>query len=90
MSMLGYFIVGSILRTLYHLTYHRIMVTPVLRRTGASNLLRAGVSTDKISIMLGHQNISTVDPYLSMDEKRMLLCCGDFKIPGFRRSPNEV
>jgi site-specific recombinase XerD len=62
----------------------------VLRRTGASNLLRAGVSTDKISILLGHQNISTVDPYLSMDEKRMLLCCGDFRIPGFRRSPNEV
>jgi len=50
----------------------------LLRRTGASNLLKAGTSVDMISIMLGHQNVSTVDPYLSIDEKRMLLCCGNF------------
>jgi site-specific recombinase XerD len=51
----------------------------LLRRTGASNLLKAGTSADMISVMLGHQNVSTVDPYLSMDEKRMLLCCGNFE-----------
>jgi len=55
----------------------------VLRRTGASNLLKAGVPMDMISTMLGHQHTSTVDPYLSTDDMRMLLCCGDFKIPGF-------
>lgn len=55
----------------------------LLRRTGASNLLKAGTSIDKISIMLGHQNVSTVDPYLSIDEKRMLLCCGNFNVVGF-------
>lgn len=55
----------------------------LLRRTGASNLLKAGASIDKISIMLGHQNVSTVDPYLSIDEKRMLLCCGKFNMVGF-------
>lgn len=32
----------------------------LLRRTGASNLLKAGTSIDKISIMLGHQNVSLV------------------------------
>jgi site-specific recombinase XerD len=51
----------------------------LLRRTGASNLLRSGASMDMISIMLGHQNVSTAGPYLSMDEKRMLLCCGNFE-----------
>lgn len=55
----------------------------LLRRTGASNLLKAGMSMDIISIMLGHKNVSTVDPYLSMDEKRMLLCCGNFNMVGF-------
>jgi site-specific recombinase XerD len=50
----------------------------LLRRTGASNLLRVGTSVDMISIMLGHQDVSTVDPYLSLDEERMLLCCGNF------------
>jgi len=55
----------------------------LLRRTGASNLLRMGTPVDMISTMLGHQNVSTVDLYLSTDEKRMLLCCGDFKVPGF-------
>ena len=55
----------------------------LLRRTGASNLLKAGTSTDMISTMLGHQSVSTVDPYLSMDEKRMLLCCGNFGEVGF-------
>ena len=54
----------------------------LLRRTGASNLLKAGTSVDKISIMLGHQNVSTVDPYLSTDEERMLLCCGNFDMVG--------
>jgi len=50
----------------------------MLRRTGASNLLRSGTPVDLISTMLGHQNVSTVDPYLSLDEERMLLCCGNF------------
>lgn len=55
----------------------------LLRRTGASNLLKAGTSMDMISIMLGHQDVSTVDPYLSIDEKRMLLCCGNFDAINF-------
>lgn len=50
----------------------------MLRRTGASNLLRGGTPVDMISTMLGHQDVSTVDPYLSLDEERMLLCCGNF------------
>ena len=82
---------GSVLRWCGYTDKYEGHGVHILRRTGASNLLRAGVSTDKISIMLGHQSISAVDPYLSMDEKRMLLCCGDFKIPGYaRRYPNEV
>jgi len=81
---------GSVLRWCGYSDSYEGFGLHILRKTGASNLLRAGVSADMISIMLGHQNVSTVDPYLSMDEKRMLLCCGDFNIAGFRRFPNEV
>jgi site-specific recombinase XerD len=55
----------------------------LLRRTGASSLLRAGIPLDMISSMLGDQCVASAEPYLSADEKRMLQCCGDFGIPGF-------
>jgi len=74
---------GSVLCQCGYFDKYERLGMHVLRRTGASNLLKAGVPVDMISTMLGHQNASTVDPYLSTDEKRMLLCCGDFKIPGF-------
>ena len=73
---------GSVLSWCGYTEQYERVGLHMLRRTGASNLLKAGVPMDMISIMLGHQNTSTVDPYLSTDEMRMLLCCGNFKLPG--------
>ena len=61
--------------------------THLLRRTGASNLLRQGASADMISTLLGQQHAESVEPYLSADEKGMLMCCGDFSVPGFAEVP---
>jgi site-specific recombinase XerD len=61
--------------------------THLLRRTGASNLLRQGISTDMITALLGQQHAESVEPYLSADEKGMLMCCGDFNVPGFAEVP---
>jgi integrase len=82
---------GSVLRRCGYAEPNERLGLHMLRRTGASNLLKAGVPVDMISTMLGHQNASTVDPYLSTDEKRMLLCCGNFRIPCFMEgSRNEA
>jgi len=48
--------------------------THILRKTFASNLLRAGVGFDTVSDALGHESPKTVDPYLSTDSARMRLC----------------
>lgn len=48
--------------------------THILRKTFASNLLRAGAGFDTVSDALGHESPSAVDPYLSTDSARMRLC----------------
>lgn len=48
--------------------------THILRKTFASNLLRAGVGFDTVSDALGHESPRTVDPYLSTDTARMRSC----------------
>lgn len=48
--------------------------THILRKTFASNLLRAGAGFDTVSDALGHESPSTMDPYLSTDSARMRLC----------------
>jgi len=47
----------------------------VLRRTFATHLLNAGVSSDKIKDSLGHSTMDTVHRYLSVEEKGMRECC---------------
>ena len=46
----------------------------VLRRTFASELLRNTVAPDMIAEALGHSGISTVDKYLTTDEKNLRRC----------------
>lgn len=46
----------------------------ILRRTYASNLLSNDVSVSTIASTLGHVDLSTIDRYLSTDEKRMKKC----------------
>ena len=51
----------------------------ILRRTFATNLLRASLHTDQISEALGHTCTHAVDDYLSLDEERMRMCPLPFK-----------
>lgn len=53
---------------------NRTSGTHILRKTFASNLLRAGVVYDTVSDALGHESSKTVDPYLSTDSERMRSC----------------
>lgn len=46
----------------------------ILRRTGASNALNRGSDLDEVVELLGHQDRSTVQKYLSLDEQRMKQC----------------
>lgn len=46
----------------------------ILRRTFASELLRNTVAPDMIAETLGHAGISTVDKYLTTDEKNLRSC----------------
>ena len=46
----------------------------ILRRTFASELLRNTVAPDMIAEALGHAGISTVDKYLTTDEKNLRSC----------------
>jgi len=62
MSMLGYFIVGSVLRTLYHLAYHRIMVTPLKSLHGS---VQVGELVDYIE--------SFGDPFLTLIDGRVII-----------------
>jgi len=46
----------------------------VTRRQFATAMLRNDVPASLIAASLGHTNLDTLDPYLSMDEKRMRIC----------------
>lgn len=48
--------------------------THIMRKTFASNLLRAGIRYDTVADALGHDSSKTVDPYLSTDIVSMRLC----------------
>lgn len=49
----------------------------ILRRTGASRMLRSGVPLTTISSMLGHVSESAVQRYLTTDEENMRKCSID-------------
>ena len=49
----------------------------VTRKTFATNKLRNGADPDEVKEMLGHRDRANVHKYLSLDEKRMKLCCLD-------------
>ncbi|MFA6664773.1 MAG: tyrosine-type recombinase/integrase [Sphaerochaetaceae bacterium] len=46
----------------------------ILRRTFASNLLKAGENVSVIAAALGHDNICSVDRYLSVEDEKMRKC----------------
>ena len=46
----------------------------ILRRTGASRMLRSGVPLNTISTILGHVSESAVQHYLTTDEENMRKC----------------
>jgi site-specific recombinase XerD len=46
----------------------------ILRRTYASNLLKAGENVSVIASALGHENIGSVDRYLSVEDEKMRKC----------------
>jgi len=54
----------------------------VTRRTFATNLLNAGTDIGLIIDALGHHTDSTVNKYLSLDEKRMAMCPLSFEETG--------
>ena len=49
----------------------------VTRKTFATNKLRNGADPDEVKEMLGHRDRANVHKYLSLDERRMKLCCLD-------------
>lgn len=60
----------------YYLDYHQGF--HILRKTFATNLLRASIHTDRISEALGHTCTHAVEDYLSLDEERMRMCALPF------------
>jgi len=46
----------------------------IMRRTLASDLLRCNVSHELVSGFLGHDSPLSIDPYLSIDQERMMHC----------------
>ena len=46
----------------------------IMRRTLASDLLRCNVKHEMVSGFLGHSSPLTIDPYLSLDQERMMNC----------------
>ena len=49
----------------------------VTRKTFATNKLRNGADLDEVKEMLGHRDRANVHKYLSLDERRMMLCSMD-------------
>ncbi len=54
--------------------------TRLLRHNAASRLLRASVPLPTISAVLGHASAESTDPYLSVDQDRLLECVLDVPV----------
>ena len=72
----------SIKRSVCYDTLHRILPDRnvhgsgfhVTRKTFSTNRLKSGVKPSLIADVLGHADMSTLTPYLSLDTERMSLC----------------
>jgi integrase/recombinase XerD len=63
--------VGDMLKTLSHTSGIKHVTPHTLRRSCATSLMNRGVEVELIQSLLGHQNLSTTQQYLSISQDRL-------------------